>query len=65
MGELIRFPTEMRKCPVGKPAFHPKYGVCNVIGASGFARQLEYGKAIVSVDVRQCRSVDPHKDLIW
>jgi hypothetical protein len=65
MGQLIRFPTEIRKCPVGKLAFHPKYGVCNVIGANGFARQLEYGQAIVSVDVRQCRSIDPRKDLVW
>lgn len=65
MGQVIRFPTEQQKCPVGKLAFHPRYGVCCVVGAEGFSRQLEYGRTVVTVDVHALRTIDPRKDLVW
>jgi len=65
MGKVIRFPTELRKCPVGKLAFHPHYGICSVVGAHGFSREIEYGRSVITVDVHQLRPIDPRKDLLW
>ena len=63
MAKLIRFPTEKVKCPIGKLAHHPRYGVCGVVGAEGFSRVLDYGWATVTVDVRELREVNPVRDL--
>lgn len=65
MGQLLRFPTEQRKCPVGKLAYHPSYGVCCVVGAEGFKRMLAFERSTVTVEVQQLRPIDPSKDLAW
>lgn len=65
MGQLVRFPTEQRKCAVGTLAYHPHYGVCSVIAAEGLQRRLRFGQTVVTVEVQQLRAIDPSRDLAW
>lgn len=65
MAQLLRFPTEQRKCPVGTLAYHPRYGVCSVVGADGLTRMLQFERSVVAVEVQRLRAIDPRKDLAW
>lgn len=65
MGTVIRFPSELRKCPTGRLAYHPLYGLCRVVAAEGLKRTLEFERLCVTVDVRQLRPIDPKVDLAW